>query len=61
MRAVAFPGDWEADPRSGRERFYRRGAGPSQWLLAVVDFDAPMPRVVTAYASRKAPKGWRPQ
>lgn len=43
------------DPWPGRERYYRRGGGPSTWLFAVVDFEAKSPRIVTAYATRKGP------
>jgi hypothetical protein len=43
------------DPWPGRERYYRRGGGPSSWLFAVVDFETEPPRVVTAYGRRKGP------
>ena len=36
-----------------RWRFYRRGAGPSRWLVVVVDFDLSPARIVTAHAFRK--------
>jgi hypothetical protein len=55
LRLIAHPDMIEPDPWPGRERYYRRGAGPSSWLFAVVDFETDPPRVVTAYGRRKGP------
>jgi hypothetical protein len=72
LPTVESPDAREFDPRAGdertylhgvpcakRERFYRRGLGPSRWLFVVVDFSSPRARVVTAYGSRKAPRHYR--
>jgi hypothetical protein len=55
LTAVSAPDDRGPDPRSGRERFYRRDVGPSRWLFVVIDFNAVPARVVTAYGHRKDP------
>lgn len=60
LATVAAPDHRGSDPRRGRERYWRRGLGPSRWLLVVVDFAAVPARVVTAYGSRKDPPGWTP-
>lgn len=57
---VAAPDHRGPDPRPGRERYWRRGLGPSRWLMVVVDFDSVPARVVTAYGNRKDPPGWTP-
>lgn len=38
MLTVAQPDHVGPDPRAGRVRHYRRGVGPSRWLLVVIDF-----------------------
>ena len=38
-RDVTSPDHRMPDPRPGRERYWRTGFGPSQWLFVVVDFD----------------------
>lgn len=48
------------DPIAGRERYWRRGVGPSAWLRVVVEFDAGSASVVTAFANRKQPPEWKP-
>ncbi len=58
MATVARPDDRQADPRPGRERFYRRGFGPTRWLVAVVDFNETPAHIVTAYGLSEAPPGW---
>lgn len=60
LAVVNEPDHQEPDPRPGRQRFYRRGVGPSRWLMAVVSFDQEPARVVTALALRKDPKQWKP-
>jgi hypothetical protein len=55
INTVADPDRRDPDPRLGRERYYKRGVGPSSWLFVVVDFNVPEPRVVTAYARRLGP------
>ena len=57
---VTKPQHRRPDPRPSRERFWRRGLGPSRWLLVVVDFGVQPARVVTAYGNRKDPPGWTP-
>jgi hypothetical protein len=58
MAAVARPDHRDEDPRPGRERFWRRGVGPSRWLFVVVDFGDSPARVVTAFGRRDDPPGW---
>lgn len=58
MATVARPDDRQPDPRPGRERFYRRGFGPTRWLVAVVDFNKTPAHIVTAYGLSEAPPGW---
>jgi hypothetical protein len=60
IATVAAPHHRLRDPRPSRERFWRRGLGPSRWLLVVVDFSGQPARVVTAYGNRKDPAGWTP-
>jgi hypothetical protein len=59
LDTVAAPDHTEPDPREGRQRFYRRGVGPSGWLLVVVSFEQEPGRIITALAVRKAPKLWK--
>ncbi len=60
MATVTEPDHRLDDPLfAARERFYRRGLGPARWLVAVVDYAGVPARVVTAFASRDDPPGWR--
>jgi len=58
LETVAFPEHVEPDPREGRQRYYRRTAGPSRWLMAVVSFEQEPARIITAVALRKDPRRW---
>jgi hypothetical protein len=58
MSAVARPDHRDEDRRPLRERFWRRGLGPSRWLFVVVDFGESPARVVTAFGRRDDPPGW---
>jgi hypothetical protein len=60
VSTVGAPDHAEPDPRTGRRRYYRRQAGPSRWLLAVVSFEQEPGRIITAMALRKDPKRWKP-
>lgn len=60
IATVRTPQHRRPDPRPARERYWRRGLGPSRWLLVVIDFSGDPARVVTAYANRKDPPGWTP-
>jgi hypothetical protein len=60
LETVRTPDHVEPDPREGRSRYYRRRVGPSSWLLVVVSFEQRPGRVITALASRKDPKRWKP-
>lgn len=60
LATVAAPDHRGSDPRPGRARYWRRGLGPSRWLMVVVDFESVPARVVTAYANRRDPPGWTP-
>jgi hypothetical protein len=57
VATVAAPEHVNPDPRPGRERRYRRGVGPSRWMVVVVDSNREVPQVVTAMANRKDPRG----
>ena len=57
FRTVAAPDHRAPDPRRGRERFYRRGTGPSRWCFVVVDFAQDPARIVTALGVRRDPEG----
>jgi hypothetical protein len=57
---VAKPDHLELDTLPNRTRFYRRDAGPSRWLMAVVSYEQEPARIITALANRKDPKQWKP-
>jgi hypothetical protein len=60
LATIAAPYHRSSDPRPGRERYWRRGLGPSRWLMVVVDYRWVPARIVTAYGNRKDPPGWTP-
>jgi integrase len=62
LSAIAAPDHREPDERPHRERFFKRDAGPSRWLMVVVDFEEQPARVVTAlgYGHGRSPAGWMP-
>ncbi len=60
LETVRSPDHAEPDPREGRRRYYRRRVGPSRWLLVVVSFEQQPGRIVTALATRRDPKQWKP-
>ena len=60
METVAEPDHVEPDALPDRTRFYRRGIGPSRWLMAVVSYEQQPARIITALANRKDPKRWKP-
>lgn len=60
LETVANPDHVEPDPLEERRRYYRRCVGPSGWLLVVVSFEQQPGRIVTALATRKDPKRWKP-
>jgi len=62
LSTVAEPDHREPDERPGRERFFKRDAGPSRWLMVVVEFDQTPARIVTAlgYGHGRTPEGWIP-
>ena len=60
IETVAKPDHIEADALPNRTRFYRRGVGPSRWLMAVVSYEQQPARIVTALANRGDPKRWKP-
>ena len=56
MATVTSPDHRAADPTfPERERLYRRGWGPSRWMLVVVNHGHEPGRVVTAYPLREGP------
>ncbi len=60
LQTIREPEHRRPDARPGRERYWRRGSGPTRWLLVVIDFNEDPARVVTAYGNRKDPPGWKP-
>lgn len=60
MQTVAKPDHVEPDALPARTRFFRRDAGPSRWLMAVVSYEQEPARIITALANRKDPKRWKP-
>lgn len=60
IATVTAPDHVEPDPRETRQRYYRRGVGPSKWLMVVVSFEQELGRIITALALRKDPKQWKP-
>ena len=60
LTTVSTPDHREPDPCERRERFYKRGVGPSRWLMVVVSFEQEPARIVTAlgYGHGRAPAGW---
>lgn len=60
METVAEPDHVEPDALPARTRSYRRHAGPSRWLMAVVSYEQEPARIITALANRKDPKRWKP-
>lgn len=59
LGTVSKPDHAEPDPvRQDRRRFYSRGAGPSEWLMAVVSYEQKPARIVSAFANRKDPPTW---
>lgn len=58
LTTVAEPEHVEDDPLPQRRRYYRRGLGPSRWLLVVVSYEQLPARIITAVALRKDPKLW---
>jgi hypothetical protein len=61
LGTVAFPDYREADPRPGRERFYRESIlTPGRWLRVVVDFNEEPGWIVTALVQRVDPRPTRP-
>lgn len=59
LRAIAEPDLRRPDVRPAREGYFLRGAGPSRWIRVVVDFSHSEAFVVTAFAERRDPPGWR--
>jgi hypothetical protein len=62
MTAASAPDHREPDGWPYRERFFKIDAGPSRWLMVVVDFENEPARIVTAlgYRHGRSPDGWTP-
>ena len=60
LTTVANPDHVAADRRPGRTLLFRRGVGPSRWLVVVVSYEQEPARVITALANRKDPDTWKP-
>jgi hypothetical protein len=53
LATVSQPHAITPDPIRARWRYWRTGSGPSRWLFVVVDWQAPVPEVVTAFGKGK--------
>ncbi len=60
LETVSAPDHTEPDPLPNRRRYYRRGVGPSRWLMVVVRLEQEPGRIITALALRKDPQQWKP-
>jgi hypothetical protein len=62
LDTLASPDYREAERWPARERFFKRDAGPTGWLMVVVDSAKAPVRVVTAFGYRhgRSPGGWTP-
>lgn len=60
LATVTEPEHAEPDPHGRRRRNYRPRVGPSRWLLVVVGLEQQPGRIITAVATRKDPKRWKP-
>jgi hypothetical protein len=62
LEALASPDHRESERWPARERFFKHDAGPTGWLMIVVDFAQEPARVVTAfgYGHGRSPDGWAP-
>jgi hypothetical protein len=62
LEAVSSPDHRESDRWTRRARFFKRGVGPSRWLMVVLDFYEEPARIVTAlgYGHGRSPEGWTP-
>ena len=59
LGTVAEPDRVLPDPFfEGRRRYYRRGVGPSRWLLVVVSYEQQPARIISAFGNRKDPRSW---
>lgn len=60
LLTVVAPDHVAPDPvREARKRYFRRGVGPSRWLLVVVSYEQEPARIVSAFGVRKDPRSWR--
>jgi hypothetical protein len=59
MRTIRGPDFREADPRQGRDRYFRR-AGRLGWIRVVTEFAGDVDRIITAFPQSNDPRlpGW---
>lgn len=55
METITHPDHRETDVRPGRERYFGRARGPSEWLRVVIDFSRDPGEVVTAFGQTNEP------
>lgn len=49
IETITHPDHRQADERPSRERYFKQGQGPAEWLRVVVDFSGGQGEVVTAF------------
>ena len=62
LQVLELPDHREPERWPERERYFKRGVGPTEWLMVVVDFEDEPARIVTAfgYGHGRTPEGWKP-
>jgi hypothetical protein len=56
LATLRLPDYRTPDPRPGRERYYKEGVGPQNWLRVVLKFDGAVDRLVTTFGQPDDPR-----